>query len=127
MHDELESSVADQKKLQVKTEKDVNLLIKSNERMLAQTNQWRQDIQSMAMVQSCQAEYITMQTVLEQSFTNIRSHLLQQVESHNHELGSMTAINNIAAPSEQQTENRSAAELKSKISDNAFEPAVGQA
>ena len=50
MHDELESSVADQKKLQVKTEKDVNLLIKSNERMLAQTNQWRQDIQSMAMV-----------------------------------------------------------------------------
>ena len=127
MHDELESSVADQKKLQVKTEKDVNLLIKSNERMLAQTNQWRQDIQSMAMVQSCQAEYITMQTVLEQSFTNIRSHLLQQVESHNHELGSMTAINNNAAPSEQQTENRSAAELKSKISDNAFEPAVGQA
>ena len=39
----------------------------------------------------------------------------------------MNAINNIAAPSEQQTENRSAAELKSKISDNAFEPAVGQA
>lgn len=65
MHDELESSVADQKKLQFKTEKDVSLLIKSNERMLAQTNQWRQDIQSMAMVQSCQAEYITMQTVLE--------------------------------------------------------------
>ena len=81
----------------------------------------------MAMVQSCQAEYITMQTVLEQSFANIRTHLLQQVESHNRELGSMTVINNVAAQSEQQTEHRSAAELKSKISDAPFEQTEGQA
>ena len=81
----------------------------------------------MAMVQSCQAEYITMQTVLEQSFTNIRSHLLQQVDSHNHGLGSMAGIHNVVDPSDQHTENRSAAEFKSQIGEANFEPEVGQA
>ena len=34
VHDEMESSVADQKRIQKKTEKDVKLLIKSNEQMM---------------------------------------------------------------------------------------------
>ena len=72
VHDELESSVGEQKSLQKKTEKDVKLLIKTNEQMLVQTTSWRQDIQAIAMVQSCQAEYITMQTVLDQSGLKLR-------------------------------------------------------
>ena len=75
VHDEMESSVADQKKIQKKTEKDVKLLIKSNEQMMQENTQWRQDINSIAMVQSCQAEYLTMQTILDQTDHKHRAHI----------------------------------------------------
>ena len=38
VHDDMESSVGEQKELQKKTEKDVKLLIKSNERMVRETS-----------------------------------------------------------------------------------------
>ena len=66
VHDEMQSSVAEQKEIQKKTEKDVKLLIKSNERMVKETSQWRIDLNSIAMVQSCQEEYLSMQSLMDQ-------------------------------------------------------------
>ena len=38
VHDDMESSLGEQKELQKKTEKDVKLLIKSNEKMVRETS-----------------------------------------------------------------------------------------
>ena len=60
---------------------DVARLVKSNEVMVRETAQWRQAFNSMAMVQSCQTEYLSIQTALERSNNKIRSHLQQVTES----------------------------------------------
>ena len=119
VHDELEANVSETKKLQLKTEKDVNLLIKSNEQMLSQTNQWRQDIASMAMVQSCQAEYITMQSVLESQCFKLRCHMQQAIDSHASALSQTTAepVNQINSIDEHsvQMQSPAGAPLDAKI------------
>ena len=82
----MESSLGEQKELQKKTEKDVKLLIKSNERMVRETSLWRQDLNSIAMVQSCQAEYLSMQSLMDQVNYKSRLHLHAQLDSHSRAL-----------------------------------------
>ena len=66
MHDELEQTQEDSKKLQQKTVREVMEVCKANEKMLMDNQQWRKDIDAIAMVTSCMAEYLAMQTAIDQ-------------------------------------------------------------
>ena len=62
-------------------DKDLKAISESNERMIAETDSWRQDFNTMAMVQSCTAEFIQMQTAIDQENLQVRSKLLELIEN----------------------------------------------
>jgi len=70
VHDELETTQEEQKKMQQKTVREVMEVCKANEKMLMDNKQWGQDIDAIAIVTSCMAEYLAMQTAIDQDAYN---------------------------------------------------------
>lgn len=61
--------------------KDVKQLMQSNENMVIETASWRHDISSMAMVQSCTAEYLSMQTAIDREQHRQSAHMQETTDA----------------------------------------------
>ena len=55
-------------------------VIKANEDILGENRKWRKDIDAMAMVTSCMAEYLAMQTAVDKQAFNARQNLLGDID-----------------------------------------------
>ena len=56
--------------------------MKVNEQMLVDNRQWRNDVDAIAVVTSCMAEYMSMQTAIDKEAFQARSHLELEVEKN---------------------------------------------
>jgi len=65
VHDELERSQEEQRKFHSKTIKEVTDVVKAHEQVIELNTQWQRDIGALAVVTSCIAEFISMQTAID--------------------------------------------------------------
>ena len=56
--------------------------MKVNEQMLQDNRQWRSDVDAIAVVTSCMAEYMSMQTAIDKEALEARSHFELVVEKN---------------------------------------------
>ena len=62
VHDQLENNQGEHKRMKTMLNKEMKLLTQQNQDILKQT---KQELSSMAMAQSCIAEFIQMQTAID--------------------------------------------------------------
>lgn len=72
-------------------------VVKANEKIFSENKKWRKDVDAIALVTSCMAEYLSMQTVIDKEFNQSRTNLIKSIDARFNKLSTAPPSNIVTA------------------------------